>query len=209
MRRLDESAFTALKTLLRRNQRRYGGYIVHAGVVILFLGISGAAFNEEKIVNVRPGDWTVAARFPLPLPHGRRDPGPALRRRQGAARALPRRRSARGDDAGEAALLARAAAELDPVDLLELARGPLRDPDGARARRLGHAQDLSQPARELGLGGRRDLRAGLPDRAMAASRARGARRRIRCGRTTALAAHLAPPASVHRARRAHARGRSR
>ena len=63
MRRLDESAFTALRTLLRRNQRRYGGYIVHAGVVILFLGISGAAFNEEKIVNVRPGDWTTLRDF--------------------------------------------------------------------------------------------------------------------------------------------------
>jgi len=58
MRRLDESAWTALATLLRRNQRRYGGYLVHAGVVILLLGVSGAAFNEEKIVNVRPGDWT-------------------------------------------------------------------------------------------------------------------------------------------------------
>ena len=58
MRRLDESAFTALATLLRRNQRRYGGYIVHTGVVILLLGVSGAAFNDEKIVNVRPGDWT-------------------------------------------------------------------------------------------------------------------------------------------------------
>ncbi|MFK7898391.1 MAG: heme lyase CcmF/NrfE family subunit [Myxococcota bacterium] len=56
MRRLNESAFTALGTLLRRNQRRYGGYIVHAGVVILFLGISGAAFNEEKLENIRPGD---------------------------------------------------------------------------------------------------------------------------------------------------------
>jgi cytochrome c-type biogenesis protein CcmF len=56
MRRLNESAFTALGTLLKRNQRRYGGYIVHAGVVILFLGISGAAFNEEKLENIRPGD---------------------------------------------------------------------------------------------------------------------------------------------------------
>ena len=56
MRRLNESALTALGTLLRRNQRRYGGYIVHAGVVILFLGVSGAAFNEEKLENISPGD---------------------------------------------------------------------------------------------------------------------------------------------------------
>jgi cytochrome c-type biogenesis protein CcmF len=56
MRRLNENVGTALLTLLRRNQRRYGGYIVHAGVVILMLGISGAAFNEEKLQNVSPGD---------------------------------------------------------------------------------------------------------------------------------------------------------
>jgi cytochrome c-type biogenesis protein CcmF len=56
MTRRGESIGTALKTLLTRNQRRYGGYIVHAGFVILMLGISGAAFNEEVLKNVRPGD---------------------------------------------------------------------------------------------------------------------------------------------------------
>ncbi len=56
MRRRGESISTALLTLLSRNQRRYGGYIVHAGFVILMLGISGAAFNEEQLNNIRPGD---------------------------------------------------------------------------------------------------------------------------------------------------------
>jgi cytochrome c-type biogenesis protein CcmF len=65
MRRLNESVGTALMTLLRRNQRRYGGYIVHAGVVVLLLGISGAAFNEEKLVNVRPGDSATIQDFRL------------------------------------------------------------------------------------------------------------------------------------------------
>jgi len=65
MRRLDESAFTALRTLLRRNQRRYGGYIVHAGVVLLLLGVSGAAFNREKLDNIRPGDSTGIQDFRL------------------------------------------------------------------------------------------------------------------------------------------------
>ena len=65
MRRLDESAWTALTTLLRRNQRRYGGYIVHAGVAILLLGVSGAAFNEEKLENIRPGDSTSIQDFRL------------------------------------------------------------------------------------------------------------------------------------------------
>ena len=65
MGRLNESAGTALMTLLRRNQRRYGGYIVHAGVVILLLGVSGAAFNEEKLENISPGDSTRIQDFRL------------------------------------------------------------------------------------------------------------------------------------------------
>jgi cytochrome c-type biogenesis protein CcmF len=56
MKRLGEGVGTALRTLLVRNQRRYGGYIVHTGFVILMLGISGAAFNEEQLSNIRPGD---------------------------------------------------------------------------------------------------------------------------------------------------------
>lgn len=34
--------------LMRRNPRRYGGYVVHFGVVLIFLGIGGAAFNQSK-----------------------------------------------------------------------------------------------------------------------------------------------------------------
>lgn len=33
-------------TLMRRNSRRYGGYIVHLGVVLSFVGLAGAAFNK-------------------------------------------------------------------------------------------------------------------------------------------------------------------
>src|SRR5690606_7159522 len=54
--RRGESAPRALVTLLRRNQRRYGGYVVHLGVVFVLIGISGAAFNEERLENLRPGD---------------------------------------------------------------------------------------------------------------------------------------------------------
>ncbi len=34
--------------LTRRNTRRYGGYLVHLGVVIIIIGFAGAAFNQEK-----------------------------------------------------------------------------------------------------------------------------------------------------------------
>jgi len=55
MRNAGESAATAFATLLRRNQRRYGGYIVHLGIVFILVGISGSAFNEERLENVKPG----------------------------------------------------------------------------------------------------------------------------------------------------------
>jgi cytochrome c-type biogenesis protein CcmF len=34
--------------LTRRNTRRYGGYIVHFGVVVIIIGMAGAAFNIDK-----------------------------------------------------------------------------------------------------------------------------------------------------------------
>jgi len=56
MRAHGESAGTALATLLRKNQRRYGGYIIHLGIVVMLLGISGSVFNYESLENVGPGD---------------------------------------------------------------------------------------------------------------------------------------------------------
>jgi len=41
------SFLSAVGELTMRNTRRYGGYIVHFGIVLVFLGISGAAFNRD------------------------------------------------------------------------------------------------------------------------------------------------------------------
>jgi cytochrome c-type biogenesis protein CcmF len=50
-----ENAFQALASLLRKNQQRYGGYIVHFGVVLVMIGIAGSILEEERLENVRPG----------------------------------------------------------------------------------------------------------------------------------------------------------
>jgi len=34
--------------LTHRNTRRYGGYIVHFGAVVIILGFAGSAFNQDK-----------------------------------------------------------------------------------------------------------------------------------------------------------------
>lgn len=41
--------------LTMRNTRRYGGYIVHFGMVLIFVGISGAAFNRDVQMEMGPG----------------------------------------------------------------------------------------------------------------------------------------------------------
>jgi cytochrome c-type biogenesis protein CcmF len=42
--------------LIARNRRRYGGYIVHAGIVVLFSAFAGLAFKRDHDVQMRAGD---------------------------------------------------------------------------------------------------------------------------------------------------------
>src|SRR6187431_1688234 len=41
---------TALIGLVGRNKRRYGGYIIHVGIVLMFLGFAGEGFKETETV---------------------------------------------------------------------------------------------------------------------------------------------------------------
>ena len=47
VRQTGRNLFTAIYLLIRRNTRRYGGYIVHIGVVVAMIGLAGAAFNRN------------------------------------------------------------------------------------------------------------------------------------------------------------------
>jgi cytochrome c-type biogenesis protein CcmF len=42
--------------LTMRNTRRYGGYIIHIGMVFVFIGLAGAAFNRDVQKNMQVGD---------------------------------------------------------------------------------------------------------------------------------------------------------
>jgi len=42
--------------LTRRNTRRYGGYIIHFGIVVLFIGIAGGAFDQSREMTMSYGD---------------------------------------------------------------------------------------------------------------------------------------------------------
>ncbi|GMV21444.1 MAG: hypothetical protein AMXMBFR57_13930 [Acidimicrobiia bacterium] len=46
---------TALIGLFSRNRRRYAGYVVHLGIVLIFLGFAGNGFKVEEQVVLNPG----------------------------------------------------------------------------------------------------------------------------------------------------------
>jgi cytochrome c-type biogenesis protein CcmF len=51
-----ESVPVALVALVKRNRRRYGGYFVHVGIVVLFVGVAASSsFKAVRDVSLRPG----------------------------------------------------------------------------------------------------------------------------------------------------------
>jgi cytochrome c-type biogenesis protein CcmF len=48
--------FSAATELTLRNTRRYGGYVVHFGIVLIFVGLAGSAFNRDIQASMHPGD---------------------------------------------------------------------------------------------------------------------------------------------------------
>ena len=50
------NVITAMGDLTMRNTRRYGGYVVHFGMVLIFIGIMGSAFNQDVQKEMAAGD---------------------------------------------------------------------------------------------------------------------------------------------------------
>jgi len=59
--RLSGGSFLgALVAVVSRNRRRYGGYIVHAGIAVLLIGIAASSsFQTNRDVTLRPGESAV------------------------------------------------------------------------------------------------------------------------------------------------------
>jgi cytochrome c-type biogenesis protein CcmF len=51
-----KSLISSMVLLTRRNTRRYGGYIIHFGIVVMFIGIAGGAFNRAVEMEMSYGD---------------------------------------------------------------------------------------------------------------------------------------------------------
>jgi len=47
---------SALIGMVLRGKRRYGGYLVHIGITLMFFGWAGSAYQKEKVVKLNPGE---------------------------------------------------------------------------------------------------------------------------------------------------------
>lgn len=65
IRTLGEDFLTALLRLVALNRRRYGGYIVHIGIVLLFVGFTGEAFKTEQEIHLQKGETSSLGRYTL------------------------------------------------------------------------------------------------------------------------------------------------
>ncbi len=63
--KLQTNIFGAMYHLTRRNMRRYGGYVVHFGVVLVVVGVAGQAFNLEKEQEMGLGDKLAVGHYVL------------------------------------------------------------------------------------------------------------------------------------------------
>ncbi|PYU96531.1 MAG: cytochrome C biogenesis protein [Acidobacteria bacterium] len=60
-----ESFLSAIVNLTLKNKRRYGGYIVHVAIVVIFVGLTGNAFNKEVQQKLSKGESMHIGRYML------------------------------------------------------------------------------------------------------------------------------------------------
>ena len=60
-----QGMFASMVQLTHRNTRRYGGYIVHFGVVVVIIGFAGSAFNQDKEQEMAYGDKMTIGSYTL------------------------------------------------------------------------------------------------------------------------------------------------
>jgi cytochrome c-type biogenesis protein CcmF len=60
-----QSILASMVQLTHRNTRRYGGYIVHFGVVVVIIGFAGSAFNQDKEQEMGYGDKMTIGSYTL------------------------------------------------------------------------------------------------------------------------------------------------
>ncbi len=60
-----ENVISGTYNLVARNKRRYGGYIIHAGMVAMFVGFTGNVWNQSVEASVKPGQQVKIGNYTL------------------------------------------------------------------------------------------------------------------------------------------------
>ncbi len=75
--RKGEAVFTAFSRLLARNRRRYGGYWIHIGVIVMGFGIIGMElFQQETQIRLQSGESLTLGKYEMVFDKVTRFPGP-------------------------------------------------------------------------------------------------------------------------------------
>jgi len=65
--RTGSNLFSSAAQLTMRNTRRYGGYVVHFGMVLIFIGLCGTPFNKDRQMEMNPGSVMALGPYTLHL----------------------------------------------------------------------------------------------------------------------------------------------
>jgi cytochrome c-type biogenesis protein CcmF len=63
--KLNTNLGGAMYYLMRRNMRRYGGYVAHVGFAVVLIGVAGLAFNQDKEQEISFGDKLAIGHYEL------------------------------------------------------------------------------------------------------------------------------------------------
>jgi cytochrome c-type biogenesis protein CcmF len=63
----DMNLLRAMVELTHRNTRRYGGYLVHMGIVLMFIGFTGHAFNQNDVKELNIGSTMQVGQYNLKM----------------------------------------------------------------------------------------------------------------------------------------------
>ena len=154
---VGESAVTALAHLVSKNHRRYGGYVIHLGIVLVFLGITGSSlFKDEVQATVAEGQTFSIGRYQLRFDRLTKEDSPHLSITRAEVTVLRAGQSSRRAPAGKALLQAARAANDGGGDSQDPPRGPLSRARRSRSvERARHVSNLLEPPRVLALDRRR------------------------------------------------------
>ncbi|MDW8250879.1 MAG: cytochrome c-type biogenesis CcmF C-terminal domain-containing protein [Myxococcales bacterium] len=77
--RPEESILGALFRLVSKGRRRYGGYVVHAGIALMFVGFTGKVWSVDKETALRPGETFVVDSYRFTYQGSRMEVDPSKR----------------------------------------------------------------------------------------------------------------------------------